>query len=263
MKELILIKLGGSLITDKNQPFTEKPLVIRRLAEEIHQARQQSEKLVIIGHGGGSYPHVPALKFKTNEGVIGENSFQGIAEVQDAAARLNRIVVKTFLEIGERAISFSPSSFTISKNRKIKDSFLTPLLRTLDFKMLPVVYGDVVLDLKIGCCILSTETILNHLAINLRKKFKVEKIIYTGITDGVYDQAGKTISTINQVQFRKLKRYLGGSAGIDVTGGMLHKVEESLKLAKLGVETIIINGAKANNLEKAILGKRVRGTWVG
>ncbi|HUW21174.1 MAG TPA: isopentenyl phosphate kinase [Candidatus Bathyarchaeia archaeon] len=262
MHKLILIKLGGSLITDKSKPFTEKSLVIKRLAGEICQTKQRSKKLLIIGHGGGSFPHVPALKFKTNEGVIGKSSFRGIAEVQDAAARLNRIIVRAFLQKGENAISFSPSSFMIASNGQIEDSFLCPLLRTLDFGMLPIVYGDVGLDLEMGCSILSTETILNHLATRLKDKFKVEKVIYAGITAGVYNRKGQTISAILPGQFSRLKRCFGASAGIDVTGGMLHKVETALKLAKSGIKTLIVNGKVPGNLKRAILGQEVKGTII-
>ncbi|MFC1789909.1 hypothetical protein ACFLZP_00275 [Patescibacteria group bacterium] len=81
-KKLILVKLGGSLITNKQKPFTQRPKTIARLVREIHQAKNKVNKLLIVGHGGGSYPHVPAKKFQTNQGVINKKSYQGIAEVQ-------------------------------------------------------------------------------------------------------------------------------------------------------------------------------------
>jgi isopentenyl phosphate kinase len=261
-KRLILVKLGGSLITNKAKPFTKRPAAISRLADEIHQARQQLKKLIIVGHGGGSYPHVPAKKFKTNQGLVGENSCQGIAEVQDAASRLNRIIVKAFLKSGEKAVSFNPSSFLIAQNREIKTSFLTSLEKALDFGMLPIVYGDVAFDSEIGCCILSTEMIFNHLVKKLRTKFKIEKIICAGTTNGVYGSKGKVVSIVSPSRFNQLKRHLGGSEGIDVTGGMVHKVAEALKLTKLGIKTLIIDGQKKNNLKKAILGQPVLGTQI-
>ena len=50
MDDLVFIKLGGSLITDKSRPFTEKKSVIRRLAKEIHEARKESGVRIILGH---------------------------------------------------------------------------------------------------------------------------------------------------------------------------------------------------------------------
>lgn len=261
MKKIILVKLGGSLITDKSKPFSEDSRTIKRLVREIHQARKQREIELIIGHGGGSYPHVPAQKYRTAEGFVNQRSSRGIAEVQDAAARLNRIVVKELLATGEDAVSINPSSCMIAKDARIKDGFLEPLIKLLGLKILPVVYGDVALDEKQGCCILSTEMILNFLALRLQEKdFKILRIIHCGKTDGVYDAQGKTIFQINPKNFTMVKESLGASNGIDVTGGMLHKVEECLRITRLGISSQIINGLVVNNLKKAILRQKVKGT---
>lgn len=105
--------------------------------------------------------------------------------------------------------------------------------------------------------------ILNYLALKLRlKSYLIEKIILAGITDGVYDSKGKTIKKLTPEKFRKLKQDIGVSDGIDVTGGMIHKVGEAVKLAEKGIETLIINGRIPGNLEKAILGEKVGGTWI-
>lgn len=259
---LVLIKLGGSLITDKNKPFSEDLKTIKRLASEIHKARRRTNMLFIVGHGGGSYPHVPAKKFKTAQGILGKESYQGIAKVQDAAARLNRIVVHELINAKEDAVSFSPSSFMVAKDGQIKKAFLDPLLRLLDFGMLPVVYGDVLLDLKMGCSIASTEKILNFLALKLKDKFKVKKVIHCGKTNGVYNKRGKTIAKINTKNFGKIRAEIGSSEGIDVTGGMIHKVKEALTLAKKGIPSAIINGGKSNELLNVLLDKPHRGTEV-
>lgn len=55
---------------------------------------------------------------------------------------------------------------------------------------------------------------------------------------------------------------LAGSAGIDVTGGMLHKVERYLELTKAGIKSYIINGKIKNRLKKALLGREVRETVI-
>lgn len=259
---LVLIKLGGSLITDKNKPFSEDLKTIKRLASEIHKARRRTNMLFIVGHGGGSYPHVPAKKFKTAQGILGKESYQGIAKVQDAAARLNRIVVHELINAKEDAVSFSPSSFMVAKDGQIKKAFLDPLLRLLDFGMLPVVYGDVLLDLKMGCSIASTEKILNFLALKLKDKFKVKKVIHCGKTNGVYNKKGKTIAKINTKNFGKIRAEIGSSEGIDVTGGMIHKVKEALTLAKKGIPSAIINGGRSNELLNVLLDKPHRGTEV-
>ena len=263
MRKLVLIKFGGSLITDKTKPFTAKPKTIKRLCLEFTRTKRKTNKLFILGHGGGSFPHVPATKYKTAEGIINDRSYQGIAVVQDTAAQFNRIIVDQFLKAGENAFGLHPSSFMIAQNGEIKKSFLEPILKLLEFGMLPVVYGDVGLDLKKGCCILSSENILNHLALKLKRKgYLIERIVLAGITDGVYDSKGKTIRKLTPEKFKKLKKEIGASDGIDVTGGMLHKVSEAMKLAEKGIETLVINGKAEGNLKKAILGQKVKGTII-
>ena len=150
----------------------------------------------------------------------------------------------------------------IGEDAEIKKAFLSPLLKILEFKMLPVVYGDVVLDNKKGCFIASTEKILSFLALKLKAKFGIEKVIHCGKTDGVYDKQGKTIPKISTESFDKVRAEIGGSDGIDVTGGMFHKIEEALTLAKNGIPSVIINGARPGELLNALLGKFYRGTEV-
>ena len=53
-----------------------------------------------------------------------------------------------------------------------------------------------------------------------------------------------------------------GSSGIDVTGGMLHKVKSLLELAKIGIESQVIDGKKPQTLKRALLGERNLGTII-
>jgi isopentenyl phosphate kinase len=263
MEDIILLKLGGSLITDKTKPFTPRLDVIKRLAKEIHEARTRGVKL-IIGHGGGSFPHKPAKDYRTNEGMINKESCKGISLVQDAASRLNRIIVNSLIEAGENAISVQPSAALITEQGRIKEWYLESVKEMLKHNLLPVPYGDVALDTKQGCSIISTEEILNYLAKNLGSK----KIILAGIVDGVFtsdpqkDSSAKLIKEINTNNYQEIKKYLGGSAGIDVTGGMLHRVERIFELTKLGVEADIINGEKEGYLKRALFGEKGLGTVI-
>ena len=262
-KPVVLIKIGGSLITDKAKPFILRKKALEVIAEEVKKARKETGKLLVLGHGGGSFPHVPAKKYKTHLGVLGKKSYQGIAEVQDAAARLNRIVVAKLLEKDLPAFSINPSSCYLMEDDRLKACFFEVIKKLLAFEMLPVLYGDVLLDTKRGCMIISTERALGYLGEYLLKQgFRVEKVIHCGQTNGVYDEDGKTIELINSANFERYKKALGGSGGVDVTGGMIHKVEESLKLAKKGIPGLIIDGIEHGTLSKAVKGERILGTRV-
>ncbi|MBL7159986.1 MAG: isopentenyl phosphate kinase family protein [Candidatus Aenigmarchaeota archaeon] len=258
IKPLFLIKLGGSLITDKTKPYTARFETITRLAKEIHQAREEGEFGLIVGHGGGSFPHTSAKKYQTQDGVIDDESYKGMAVVQHEAGALNRIIVGELIKSGERAISFQPSTLCLTKGGEIVYWFMDPLKKILEFDMLPVPYGDVGIDLEKGCSIISTEELLCYLAKNLDAK----KVIMCGNVDGVLsgdykNPLSKVIPVITPGNFEDIKKHLGGSDGTDVTGGMLMKVEKSLNLTKFGFEVQIINGDVPGNLLKALKGEQI------
>lgn len=262
MKNLILVKLGGSVITDKKKDFTVREANILRLGKEIKSALKSGKCSLIIGHGAGSFAHVPAHKYKTKEGIINKNSLYGLCVTEDAARKLNTIVINNLLSLGLPAFSFSPASFLISDAQVCLKSYFDPIEKALQVGVIPVVYGDVILDKKNGCTIFSTEKILAILARKFMKDYKV-KIIYCTDTDGVCDEKGNTINRITPTNFNKIKKSVLAASTTDVTGGMLHKVEEALKLVKkTGIQVLIINGKVNGNLKKAILGDGVPSTSI-
>jgi isopentenyl phosphate kinase len=256
MDNLIFLKLGGSLITDKSKPYTLRPEVIARLCREIHEARQTRPIALVVGHGGGSFPHVSAKQYQTQQGIINDKSWQGFARVQDDAAKLNRIVVAALLAVGDAAVSLQPSASCLAENGRIADWPLRNMEILLRHGLIPVPYGDVCLDTAKGCCIISTEEILSFLG----KKMRPQRILMAGKTDGVLDQEGKTIPRISRDNFGDIRRLLQASDGVaDVTGGMLLKVQKSLDF---GIETEIVNGMKPDLLKRALLGERGIGTVI-
>ncbi|MBD3250606.1 MAG: hypothetical protein GF381_03500 [Candidatus Pacebacteria bacterium] len=261
-KPITLIKIGGSLITDKNKPFTVQQRALEIIADEVSKASKLG-KPIIIGHGAGSFAHVPAKKYQTHRGIFNQQSYRGIAEVADVAAQLNRIVIKKLLEKKVNAVSVSPLSSMTATDFDLDQVFTQPIELILENDLLPVVYGDQIMDREKGCTIFSTERVLGYLGLALQGNgYQIEQIIQCGQTNGVYDANGDTIPEINSQNFSAYKEALGGSGGVDVTGGMLHKVEETLELAKQGIPGLIIDGIVHGTLSDAIAGKPVLGTRI-
>ena len=262
MDKPVLLKLGGSLITDKGRYETPRLDMLDNLVDEIHEARMEGNLRMVVGHGGGSFPHRAASEYETQKGVSGKDSYRGIALVQDAAARLNRLIVKSLLDAGENAISIQPSACMVTEGGLITDGFLKPVERALDFGMIPVPYGDVAFDMKIGCSIISTERILSFIA----RKVGASRIVIAANEEGVWEdfpRKTKLIEEITPRNFPQVKKHLKGSAEVDVTGGMLHKVERMLGLSQeTGADVVIINGGAPGRLRDALLGKKVVGTIV-
>lgn len=241
MKDLILVKLGGSVITDKSKSYTARIFEIKKLAKKIKNFKNKNTDL-IIGHGAGSFAHVPAAKYQIQKGLINKDSVWGLSLTADAAIQINRIVISEFLKLKIPVISFAPLSFNYGKNILIKH-----IEKALKIGNIPVIYGDVIMNEKQGFEIYSGEKTLDILASKLSKKYKKIKIIYYTDTNGVYDDKGNTIPLITPNNFKGIKKYLQGSSNTDVTGGMIHKVEESLKLVqKLDAEVYIMNGFDMN-----------------
>lgn len=242
MKDLILVKLGGSVITDKSKPYTARIDTIQKFAKKIRNFKNKNTDL-IIGHGSGSFAHVPASKYQIQKGFINQKSLWGLTLTADAAIQINRIVISEMLKLKIKCLSFAPLSFNYG-NKILVDH----IQKALDLGIIPVIYGDVIMNKKQGFEIYSGEKTLDILANKLSKKYRKIKIIYYTDTNGVYNDKGKTIPLITPKNFPKIKKYLTGSGNIDVTGGMIHKVEESLKLVqKLDAEVYITNGFDLKN----------------
>lgn len=255
--EVILLKLGGSLITEKSLRDTARLEVIARLAEEIARAAARMPERLVLGHGSGSFGHVAAREHGIGEGLHSAAQLPGISKTQERAAALHREVIDKLLAAGLAPFSVAPSSCLIFKGGQ-PDLSLKPLLLALKNGLLPVVYGDVVMDLDQGVAICSTERMLEILA----HRLPVRRALWLGETDGVYDAKGRTIPRLSADDFEKALESIGSPAGTDVTGGMRHRVETALALTRLGIRSLLFNGLTPGLLERALLGEEVPGTIV-
>lgn len=268
VKSVVLIKLGGAVITDKSIPNTVRRDVLRRLIGEIRAAQLARPEQIILGHGSGSFGHVPAAQYGTIDGFRDEQSHLGMAIVQDTAAQLNRIVVGECLKQGLPAVTLAPSNSLLTANKQAADFFPAVFREYLKQGLLPVTYGDVIVDREIGCTIWSTDKILAFFAQKfIENDWLVARIIHVTQVEGVYknlkDPQAGIYETITEANAAEVKRSMGVTKGFDVTGGMWHKIEESLQMAQHGVETVILAGEVPGRLKACLLGEDFVGTRVG
>ncbi len=263
MAAISLVKLGGSLITDKRLEKHARVDVIERLAGEIAELRRRTGAAWIVGHGSGSFGHVEAHRHRIHEGVRSAEQLPGLAATADEAARLNRLVTGALRAAGESPFSFAPSSALVSAAGRPADLHVEPLRRALDLGLLPVVYGDVVMDREWGCSICSTETLFVTLISALQERGRrVERVFWLGETDGVYGAGGATIPEIAPAEAARALEQVAGAEGVDVTGGMRHRLEAALELAGRGVASWVGNGLEPGRLGRAVAGEPVPGTWI-
>jgi len=253
---LKFLKLGGSLITDKNRPQTPRLEALARLSGEIASALEQDPGLrLVLGHGSGSFGHVAGKRHGTRQGVHTSQGWLGFAEVWRDAATLNRIVMESLHAAGLPAISFPPSASVTSQDGKIAAWDLRPIRSALQAGLLPVVYGDVVFDTVRGGTILSTEDLFDHLA----RQLDPDRLLLAGIEAGVwadFPACTELVPEITPANVDQVARALGGSVATDVTGGMASKVREMLALVEAmpSLEVLIFSGEKPGHVQAALSG---------
>jgi isopentenyl phosphate kinase len=256
--ELYFLKLGGSLITDKTKPRTPRYEVIARLAGEIASALNQRPRLrLILGHGSGSFGHVPAKKYGTRLGVSKPEQWQGFIEVWRQAAELNQIVMDKIKAAGLPAVLFPPSSAVTTQNGQVENWNLRPITAALEAGLLPVIYGDVIFDNLLGGTILSTEDLLAYLAGHLTPS----RLLLAGLEAGVwadFPECTQLLPAITPASLPETQAALGESAAPDVTGGMLSKVTQCIDLCQRiqELEILIFSGETPGEVERVLLGER-------
>jgi isopentenyl phosphate kinase len=256
MDDLILLKLGGSLITDKLRAHTPRRDVLARLAAEIQAALQANPHLrLVIGHGSGSFGHTPAKQHGTRQGVSTLPQWLGFVEVWKEARALNQIVLEALSSAGLPVMALPPSASVLAADGKLEQWPLAPLQSALEHGLIPLINGDVIFDRVRGGTILSTEDLFLHLARSLRPG----RILLAGLEDGVledYPACTRLVESITAQNFAQILPHLGQSAGVDVTGGMAEKVRSMVELVEElpGCKALIFSGQHPGLVRQALLG---------
>ena len=272
MQELVFLKLGGSLITDKTQPYSVRQDKLADLAAQIaHSLQSRPELLLVLGHGSGSFGHTAAKEFGTREGPqapsqpppfsekIGEEHYwRGFAEVWYQASELNRHVIRALHEAGVAAMTFSPAASVWAENGRVKNWDLSQIQIALESGIVPVVHGDVIFDKSKGGTILSTEELFEHLA----REMHPQRILLAGLEAGVwadFPARRQRVEVLTRESLNGIDQGVGQAIRDDVTGGMASKVREMLALVEAvpGLSIQIFSGEKSGNLGKALSGEHL------
>ncbi|MBN1230585.1 MAG: isopentenyl phosphate kinase family protein [Anaerolineales bacterium] len=256
---LVFLKLGGSLITDKDIPSTPRVEVIRRIADEIKSAVTENPNLqLILGHGSGSFGHQAAKKYQTINGVHIKKDWGGFSEVWYQASTLNRLVIETLHRTGLPVVNFPAVNSVLVSEQKILKWETKPIQAAYQAGLIPVVYGDVVFDDALGGTILSTEKIFSYLV----KQLKPNRILLAGLEEGIWEDFPSRkilVSLITPENIKTLRDGIKGSEAADVTGGMSAKVADMLALVRdnPSLSVSIFSGLPENNIFKALTGNMI------
>jgi isopentenyl phosphate kinase len=263
MPRLLFLKLGGSIITNKDQTNTPDLQRIDAIAHDIKLALDLDPSLtLLIGHGSGSFGHHAAKKYGTRNGITSQEGWHGFSEVALRARELNQIVFDHLVMAGINAISFSPFSGIQAENSRITNWDISIISDCLYHRLVPVIYGDVILDRRLGGTILSTEELFVYLAPRLQP----ERILLAGLEEGVwkdFPQNTQLIQEIHPHDIAALQAEIRGSGSPDVTGGMFTKVQSMTGLLKQlpSLEVQIFSASTPGNIQASLSGDH-KGTLI-
>jgi len=255
---MFIIKLGGSVITDKSKENCYKKEIVDNLVKAIKKAN----KKIIIIHGAGSFGHIIANKYELNEGHKSDDQLLGFSLTHGTVQKLNSMVLESFHKNGIPAVSVPPHSNLILNDHKPLSFDYKIFKEYIDMNFTPVAFGDVVLDKKLGFSICSGDLLMLLLAENLKPK----KTIFVIDEDGFYTsnpKKDKNAELIESVTKDQLSKYITSmDKHADVTGGMQGKIETIKKIADIGIDTILLNGNKPDRLFKVLNGEKTISTII-
>jgi isopentenyl phosphate kinase len=255
---LVLLKLGGSLITDKRSPQTARDESLLRIAREVKAALSEVPELkLVLGHGSGSFGHPTASRYGVHKGLAGSEDWSGYAHTAVVAGRLNHLVTDAFLAQEVPVVPLQPSASARCWDGRLVHLDVAPIEECLRRSLVPVVYGDVSFDTVRGSAIVSTEQIFAYLAPLLAPS----RVILAGHVDGVFtadplrEGGTRLLGEIRASSLPEVERMLTGSRDIDVTGGMLAKVKTMCELieAQPNLTVRIISGERVGLVRKALI----------
>jgi len=245
--EPVILKLGGSVITDKGaDEGVVREAELLRIAREVSGFRGK----MIVVHGAGSFGHTYAKKYGLDRNFDPE----GVIVTHESVKKLAARVVDSLNYFGIRAVAVHPMGCTVCRKGRIESMYLDNIKLMLENDFVPVLHGDVVMDIELGACVLSGDQIVPYLA----KELGIIRLGLGSVEDGVLDMDGKPVSEITPEKFESIRQYIGGSGSTDVTGGMLGKVQELLELSKTScITSYIFNAGKADNICRFLNGESI------
>jgi isopentenyl phosphate kinase len=255
----VIVKLGGSLITYKREPEKLRPKILARLAREIANAEGPP---VVVLHGAGSFGHPSARRFGLARPPSGREDararIRGAGIVAAEVRRLHLAVLRELVGAGAAPWSIPVTTLARNKDGRLAGFEAVPFLEALGRGLLPVSFGDVVLDDGWEFSILSADAIATALVPVLRPS----RVIFATDVPGIVDPAhpgGRPI--VPEVTEALLGRLTPDSRTPDVTGGIRAKAEAMRAIALAGADAVLISGLPDGALSRAIRGEAVYGSW--
>jgi isopentenyl phosphate kinase len=252
----VLIKVGGSIISDKADAPRFKKTVCRRIMSEIAKMKVP----VVITHGAGSFGHPPAKTHEIGQRVITPERRAGISETLAAVGRLHAEVVEAAQAAGLRPVSV-PLHFELeSDGNGMVELPISRIQDLVEEGFAPILPGTVIRDDILGWRIISADELMAALAPELTPRLA----IFATNVEGVYDRdpshaSARVLSLVRPEDLDDIDARAG--SGDDVTGRMRGKLEHAFMVAG-ECPTWIVDGTVRGRIMDVLKGKIVPGTRI-
>lgn len=252
---LTVIKLGGSVLTDKKTSLSFKGGAIKRLVREISQAQKIKQQRLILVLGAGGKAHKAVKKYELLNKVSSKHKKISAIKVHFIVKELQKKVVKALLNNNLPAVPFQTSALFLY-NTKTGLNFIGKKILAAGLKnnAIPVLHGDFIFD-GAGCLSILSGDIISIIC---AKSFSALDIIFVSDVDGVFDRDPYTYSgarlnkNLDLKKVRKIIRNSTHEEANDATGQMMGKLKAILtKSPKQKI--LIINGLKSGALKEALI----------
>ncbi|HOX34062.1 MAG TPA: isopentenyl phosphate kinase [Methanoregulaceae archaeon] len=248
MSDRIMLKLGGSVITDKSGDCAIDRDRLSGIARDIARARKDG---ILIVHGAGSCGHPEAKRYHLDTGAA-PGQAGGIAVTHHAVSALNAGVVAALRQEGIEAVGIHPLHAGYADGGRLVAFECRHLDQMLALGIVPVIHGDVVMDRSRGACIVSGDQLIRFLA----GRLSLQRVGLATDVPGVLDR-GMVVPVITPATIQTLQ--IGSSTHTDVTGGMRGKIAELLELAEAGIGSEIFH---VSRIPDFLAGRDCNGTRI-
>ncbi|KYR00538.1 hypothetical protein DLAC_11525 [Tieghemostelium lacteum] len=265
MNKLIIIKCGGAYISVKEKHETVDEKHMNNLVELIVRLRKNGYRICLI-IGAGSFGHFEAKEYSVNKGLQNDSKVQltmGIAKTRSSVTKLLYMVVSKLINSGIEAVALSPfGSWLTDKDRVVYSnidlirqclngtSSSSPDSQCSIHSIVPVLHGDVCMDITKGCGIISGDLIINYLS----QQLNPEKCVFISDVEGFYNKSPKLHQEAKLIPLILCKKDQGSQIAAetsdkldhDVTGGMKSKYDSAYEIASVYLIPVFICGGNSS-----------------
>ncbi|MCE7743099.1 MAG: isopentenyl phosphate kinase family protein [Candidatus Heimdallarchaeota archaeon] len=258
-EQIDIIKIGGSIITNKSEYRTLRKKQLLLLSKEL----AKWEKKCIIIHGAGSFGHTVANQYSIHLGFSNQNQLKGILQIRKDMLELTEAVTHSLVENGVNALSFQTSAIVFENEGGFSFHF-NPVKKALSLGFCPILSGDVLFTEAKGFRIFSGDALIRLLV----QHFDVGRVIFISDVDGLFLQDPETkedklVSSLTTNDFENVEiGELNQDDSKDVTGEMRGKIEEIKSILEHTSEVILVNGFHPERLTLVREGDKFVGTTI-